>query len=87
MTDKMIPAPAPLSNAELSAYAAEHENAYVRQYVEALCDEHAELTNQLNETVRRGYSQEARDVMLKVGRTLLVVAVTLIAYFVGRSSN
>jgi len=76
-----------MSNAELTAYVAEHENEYVQQYVEAVHDEHAELTNQLDGIVRGGYSDDGREAMRKAGRMLLFAAVILIAYFVGRTSN
>ena len=76
-----------MSNAELTAYVAEHENEYVQQYVEAVHDEHVELTNQLDGIVRGGYSDDGREAVWKVGRMLLFAAVILIAYFVGRTSN
>lgn len=76
-----------MSNAELTAYVAEHENEYVQQYVEAVHDEHAELANQLDGIVRGGYSDDGREAVWKIGRILLFVAVIAIAYFVGRSSN
>jgi hypothetical protein len=71
------------SKAELTAYVAEHEN----EYVEALHDEHAELTEQRDAILRKGFSDDGREAMRKVGLMLLFAAVILIAYFVGRSSN
>ena len=76
-----------MSNAEFTAYVAEHENEYVQQYAEAVHDEHAELTEQLDAILRKGFSDDGREAMRKVGRMLLFAAVILIAYFVGRSSN
>lgn len=76
-----------MTEAQLTAYVAEHENEYVQQYVEALHDEHAELTNQLEAIVRRGYSDDGREAMLKVGRAVMFVAVIVVAYLVGRLSN
>ena len=76
-----------MSNAELTAYVAEHENENVQQYVAALIDEQAELTNQLSGIVRGGYSDDGRDAVRTIGRILLFVAVMVIAYFAGRSSN
>ena len=76
-----------MSNAELTAYVAEHENEYVQQYVEAVHDEHAELTEQLDAILRKGFSDGGREAVWKVGRMLLFAAIILIAYFVGRSSN
>jgi hypothetical protein len=76
-----------MSNAELTAYVAEHENEYVQQYAEAVHDEHAELTEQLDAILRKGFSDDGREAMRKVGGMLLFAAVILIAYFVGRTSN
>ena len=72
---------------ELSAYVAEHENEYVQQYVEAVHDEHAALTNQLNAIVRSGYSEDGREAVRNAGRVALFGAVIVVAYFVGRLSN
>lgn len=76
-----------MSNAELTAYVAEHENENVQQYVAALIEEHSELTNQLNGMVRGGYSDGGRAAVRTIGRILLFVAVMVIAYFAGRVSK
>lgn len=76
-----------MSNAELTAYVAEHANEYVQHYAEAVHDEHAELTEQLDAILRKGFSDDGREAVWKIGRILLFAAVIAIAYFVGRSSD
>lgn len=73
-----------MSREELVAYVAERGNEYVQHYVEALGDEYEELTIQLAATRRRGFSDEGRVAMYRVGRLVVVIVV---AYFVGRFSN
>ena len=76
-----------MSNAELTAYVAEHENEYVQQYVAALIEEQEELRNELNGMVRGGYSDGGRAALRTIGHILLFVAVIVIAYFAGRLTN
>ena len=76
-----------MTDAELAGYVAAHENEYVQQYVQALLDEKAELTNELEAAGRTGYSRDGRETMRSAGRIVLMVTIILIGYFVGRMSN
>ena len=57
----MTEAPSPMSEGELTTYVAEHENEYVRQYVEALFDEQTELTSRLDDTLDDREPKNGRD--------------------------
>ncbi len=80
-------APTPVNEAEFVAYVAEHENEFVRHYVEALYDERAELMDQRNSILRLGFSDDGRAAMRKVGRVVFFVAIIVVAYLAGRFSN
>lgn len=76
-----------LGEQELRMYVARHENDYVQEYVDALYEERAELTSQLQSIVRDSYSEDGRRAMRTVQRVLLaitIVAVAVIAFTLGR---
>ncbi|HET9685419.1 MAG TPA: hypothetical protein VFP15_15035 [Gemmatimonadaceae bacterium] len=76
-----------LGEQELRMYVARHENDYVQEYVDALYEERAELTSQIQSIVRDSYSEDGRRAMRTVQRVLLaitIVAVAVIAFTLGR---
>ena len=76
-----------LGEQELRMHVARHENDYVQEYVDALYEERAELTSQLQSIVRDSYSEDGRRAMRTVQRVLLaitIVAVAVIAFTLGR---
>lgn len=79
-----------LGKQELRAYVAEHENDYVQQYVEALYEERAELTNKLQSIARDSWSedgQRAKQVVQRVLLAVTIVVVAVIAFTLGRLSG
>ena len=89
MKPDSLPAPV-MNDDELRTYVAQHENDYVQQYVAALLEERAELADQLDTILRRGYSDDGRSAMQKVQRVLIAVAVggvTVVAFVLGRLSG
>lgn len=79
-----------LGEQELRTYVVEHENDYVRQYVDALYEERAELTGKLQSIARDSWSEDGQRAMLTVHRVVLaitIVAVAVIAFTLGRLSG
>lgn len=79
-----------LAEQELRAHVARHENDYVQQYVDALFEERAELTSQLQSIARDAWSDDGQRAMQVVQRVLMavtIVAVAVIAFTLGRLSG
>ncbi len=75
-----------MSKEELLAYVAAHESEDVHRYVEALYEEQVELRNELDSLTRDLHPAERPAMIRKVLFTLLGIAVTTLAFLVGRLS-
>ncbi|MDB4914710.1 MAG: hypothetical protein JWM95_2354 [Gemmatimonadetes bacterium] len=74
----------PTPDDEFRAYVAEHENAPVREYVDALYEERAELLEIVGYNWRTGVSAEGRVVLRTIIRVVMFAAVVVGAYFLGK---
>ncbi|MES2177948.1 MAG: hypothetical protein V4550_08760 [Gemmatimonadota bacterium] len=75
-----------MSREELLAYVAAHESEDVQRYVEALYEEQDELKNEIDSHTRDLRPAERPPMIGKLAFMLLAIAVTTLAFFIGRLS-
>ena len=76
----------PSEKAAELAHVSSHENASVRQNVEALYDEQAELRGELESIRRHGVSPDGRVALVRTVRVSIAIGVLALVYLLGRSS-